>query len=186
MRKNSLSPVCTLTSPVPPKQKKRFTPRKCRKRESQTTGQTLKSGMHLDSRDDAERGRRLSGGQDTCLNKPLPPSDCGAVPTPTPMQGSRSRSQGNGASWQPLQLVSQNCLCLLPDKPLENHNCKTYFRSQLFWQVSGRGERGLIFPSQLPPHDKNKSYNIGILEPVTETHLKIDSVAKCANTEKQF
>lgn len=111
-------------------------------------------------------------------------TDCGVVPTPAPRQRGRGRSQGSGASWQPLQLVSQNCLCLLPDKPLENHNFKTYFRSQLFWQVSGRGERGLILPSQLPPHDKKRSYNTGMLEPVTETHLEMGSVAKCANMEK--
>lgn len=86
------------------------------------------------------------------------PAGSGVVPMLTPVQKNRSRSQGNGAYWQSPPLVSQNCSCLLPNKPQENHNFKTYFiwESQNYFGRSLKvGKRELI-PSQLPPHDKKE------------------------------
>lgn len=88
--------------------------------------------------------------------------DHGFVLTLTSMQGNRSCSQGNGASWHPPSLVSQNC-CVFFQMNLRRTTIlklTSSGKSKLFWQFSGMGKKRQLIPSLLPPHDKKKSYNI--------------------------
>lgn len=80
----------------------------------------------------------------------------------TPMQGNRSRSQGNEASWQPPLLVSQNCCVFFQTNPRRTTILKltSSGRVKIILAVLRKGEKRRQIPSLLPPHDKKKNYNI--------------------------
>lgn len=92
----------------------------------------------------------------------------GFVLTLTLMQGNRSHSQGNGTSWQPPSLVSQNC-CVFFQMNLRRTTIlklTSSGRVKIILAVLGKGKKRQLIPSLLPPHDKKKSYNIRQLHSV--------------------
>lgn len=96
------------------------------------------------------------------------------------MQGNRSHSQGQGASWQPPPLVSQNRSVFFQMNLRRTTILKltSSGRVKIILAVLWKGKKRQLIPSLLPPHDKKKSYNIGILEPVP-SHRKTFEALQC-------
>lgn len=109
------------------------------------------------------RGRKLLGGQGQVFEQASPTfEDRGFVLMLTSVQGNRSRSQGNGASWQPPSLVSQNCCVFFQTNLRRTTILKltSSGRVKIILAVLWKGKKRQLIPSLFPPHDKKKSYNI--------------------------
>lgn len=103
----------------------------------------------------------------------------------TPRQGSRSRGQGNRATWQPYRWFLRTAVSS-SKRASGEAQFKTDFicESQNILAVLWKGQKRQLSPSQLLPQDKKRSYNTGLWEPVTEIHSKICRVTQRANLER--